>query len=81
MELALKVVNNSTPIRIIKWFGTTCLLASWAVTALGYFPINLILEVIGCAAWVFVAWLWKDKAMFALNGAIGILAFISMFQY
>lgn len=65
----------------MKYTGTTCLISSWVITSLGYFPVNLIIEVTGCALWSFVSWRWRDWPLLGVNGIIGILALISMFQY
>ena len=76
-----KTIDNGLLIRTLKILGTTLLIGSWVITSLGYFPINLIIEVIGCAMWSYVAIVWKDWPLLGVNGAIGVLAFISMFMY
>ena len=60
----------------IKWVSSVILLVAMTIRSGQQFPeIDLLLSTIGCAGWLIVGLLWKDRALIILNAvAVVILA-------
>ena len=56
----VKEVDNGLLITICKYIGMIGLIGSWVLTAWGYFPFNLVFEMIGALAWLYVGIKWRD---------------------
>ena len=60
----------------IKWTASVLLLIAMVLRATGDYPFtDMCLSLVGCAGWLVVAMLWKDRALIVLNS---IAAFILM---
>ena len=60
----------------IKWSASVLLLTAMVLRATGDYPLtDMCLSLIGCAGWLVVAMLWKDRALIILNA---IASFILM---
>ena len=60
----------------IKWTASILLLIAMVLRATGDYPFtDMCLSLVGCAGWLVVAMLWKDRALIVLNS---IAAFILM---
>ena len=60
----------------IKWTASVLLLIAMVLRATGDYPLtDMCLSLIGCAGWLVVAMLWKDRALIILNA---IASFILM---
>ncbi len=55
-----KEVDNGPFIVACKYIGTTGMILSWLLTAMGHFPYNLLVELVGASAWLYVGIRWKD---------------------
>ena len=60
----------------IKWTASILLLIAMVLRATGDYPFtDMCLSLVGCAGWLVVAMLWKDRALIILNA---IASFILM---
>ena len=60
----------------IKWSASVLLLTAMVLRATGEYPLtDMCMSLVGCAGWLIVAMLWKDRALIVLNS---IAAFILM---
>ena len=59
----------------IKWIASLFILTSMSMRGIdGLQLFDLILSLIGVAGWMWVGFLWKDRALILLNG-VGIILF------
>lgn len=65
MEL---VSNWSKPDFILKWLATGILIASAFLTSGNWFyPVNVVLLVLGNLLWAIVGWMWKENSLVILS--------------
>jgi hypothetical protein len=57
-------------LEIIKWFGTACVILAATCRAFEFHTVDLILSIIGAAAWGYAAYKMQDKALMVVNGFI-----------
>jgi hypothetical protein len=57
-------------LEIIKWFGTACVILAATCRAFEFHQVDLILSVIGAAAWGYAAFKMNDKPLMVVNGFI-----------
>ncbi len=74
-----RIVKSATPKQdlswYIKWISSFFILASMSMRGVeGLQMYDLILSLIGVAGWMWVGFLWKDRALILLNG-VGIILF------
>ena len=59
----------------VKWIASLFILTSMSMRGIdGLQLFDLILSLIGVAGWMWVGFLWKDRALILLNG-VGIILF------
>ena len=52
----------------IKWSSSAIILMEMVLRSTGQFPLaDMILSLIGCAGWIAIGIMWKDKAILVLN--------------
>jgi hypothetical protein len=52
----------------IKWAASAIILFAMALRSTGEFPFaDMVLSLIGCAGWISIGIMWKDKAILVLN--------------
>lgn len=52
----------------IKWASSVIILLAMSLRSTGQFPLSdMILSFIGCAGWISIGVMWKDKAILILN--------------
>ena len=57
----------------VKWIGSAFILLAMSIRGIqGLALIDLILSIIGVAAWLWVGLIWKDRALIILN-AVGLV--------
>ena len=58
---------------ILKWLSTLGVIGSMFLTAYNIYPMNLYVALPATLGWIYVSFVWKDKALIALNfTALGI---------
>lgn len=61
----------------IKWTASIFILASMSIRGVeGLQQYDLMLSLVGVAGWMWVGFLWKDRALILLNG-VGIILFLN----
>ena len=68
-----RIFKSATPKQTVdwyvKWISSVILLAAMAVRSTEISnTIDTALSFIGCLGWLFVAFIWKDRALILLNG-------------
>ena len=63
------VISNL--INIIKWIGTICVILAAVCRSIDLHLADVILSIVGAAAWAYVAIKVKDKALLTVNAFIG----------
>ena len=80
-----RIVKSATPKQdlswYVKWISSFFILASMSMRGVeGLQMYDLILSLVGVAGWMWVGFLWKDRALILLNG-VGIILFTrTLFQ-
>ena len=60
----------------IKWIASIFILGSMSIRGVeGLQQYDLMLSLVGVAGWMWVGFLWKDRALILLNG-VGIILFL-----
>lgn len=61
----------------VKWIASSFILASMSIRGVeGLQLYDLLLSLVGVAGWMWVGFLWKDRALILLNG-VGIILFLN----
>lgn len=73
LENSNRIYKSATPKQTvdwyIKWTASIVLLTAMVVRSAGLSnTLDTILSFIGCLGWLFVAFIWKDRALILLNG-------------
>lgn len=73
LQNSKRIYKSATPKQTVdwyvKWSASVILLAAMAVRSAGISnTIDTALSFIGCLGWLFVAFIWKDRALILLNG-------------
>jgi len=81
LENSRRIYKSKTPKQdlswYVKWMSSMFILASMSIRGIeGLQVYDLCLSIVGVAGWMWVGFLWKDRALILLNGT-GILLFIS----
>ena len=59
----------------VKWASSIVIIVGMILSSLNVYPINLYVHTVGVAGWLWVGFLWNDRALILLNG-IAIAIFI-----
>ena len=81
LENSRRIYKSKTPKQdlswYIKWIASMFILASMSIRGIdGLQQYDLILSIVGVAGWMWVGFLWKDRALILLNG-VGIVLFLN----
>jgi len=61
----------------VKWTASIFILSSMSIRGVeGLQMYDLMLSLVGVAGWMWVGFLWKDRALILLNG-VGIILFLN----
>ena len=59
----------------VKWGSSIVLVFAMIATTNNLYPMNMILQGIGVAGWLWVAIIWNDRALIVVNAvAVAIMA-------
>ena len=80
--------SASTPLKhqhplswYIKWVSSLILIVAMIMTTNNMWPLNMFLQFIGVAGWLWVSILWNDRALIIVN-AVAVAIFLNgIFQY
>ena len=59
----------------VKWSSSIIIIVGMILSSLNVYPINLFVHTVGVAGWLWVGFLWHDRALILLNG-IAIAVFV-----
>lgn len=59
----------------VKWSSSIVIIVGMILSSLNVYPINLFVHTVGVAGWLWVGFLWHDRALILLNG-IAIAVFV-----
>ena len=81
-----RIFKSATPKQdlscYVKWVSSTMLLSAMMFRAEGMFPLaDLILSFSGCAGWLWVGLLWKDRALIILNAVAVVILGGGLLRY
>ena len=76
------ITKTSTPLKhlhplnwYVKWASSIVLVFAMIATTNNLYPMNMILQGIGVAGWLWVAIIWNDRALIVVNAvAVAIMA-------
>lgn len=73
-----RIYKSATPKQdlswYVKWVGSVVLLCAMMFRAEGLYPLaDLVLSFIGVTLWLWVALLWRDRALIILNAVAMIV--------
>jgi hypothetical protein len=79
LEKNLNTDNNTvkkvTPLHdlswYVKWASVFFVIAGWCLNSINLYPWNLAMQIVGVAGWLWVGYLWHDRALIVLN-SIGV---------
>tara|TARA_B100000927_G_scaffold20911_1_gene15974 strand:- start:7241 stop:7543 length:303 start_codon:yes stop_codon:yes gene_type:complete len=86
LENSKRIYKSATPkfdvSWYVKWIASALVLAALSMRGIESLAIyDLVLSTIGIALWLWVAVLWKDRALILLNG-VGLLFLVrNLFTY
>ena len=75
------VAKTSTPLRhhhplswYVKWCSSIILIFAMIATTNNLYPINMILQGLGVAGWLWVSIIWNERALIVVNAvAVAIM--------
>ena len=78
VENSKRIYKSATPKQTldwyVKWVASTILLCGMMFRAEGLYPLaDLVLSFIGVTLWLWVALLWRDRALIILNAVAMIV--------
>ena len=56
----------------VKWISSLFVMTAWMLTSANLYPYNIMIQIIGVAGWLWVGYLWHDRAIMVLN-AMGVM--------
>jgi hypothetical protein len=56
----------------VKWIASLFVVISWMLASANLYPYNIMVQIIGVAGWLWVGYLWHDRAIMVLN-AMGVM--------
>ena len=51
----------------VKWISSIIIIISMILTAANIYPLNIFLALPATIGWIYVSFMWKDKAMISMN--------------
>jgi|TARA_B100001094_G_scaffold73586_1_gene69916 hypothetical protein len=70
-----RVFKKVTPLHdlswYVKWVSVVFVIIGWMLTSINWFPYSIIFQMTGVAGWLWVGFLWHDRALIVLN-SIGV---------
>jgi energy-coupling factor transporter transmembrane protein EcfT len=56
----------------VKWIASLFVVISWMLASANLYPYNIMVQIVGVAGWLWVGYLWHDRAIMVLN-AMGVM--------
>jgi len=68
----------------VKWLASIVIIVAISLRSSGVSAFHiwdLMLSLLGCLLWLWVAVVWKDRALMLLNGSAAVVLFGGVLQY
>jgi energy-coupling factor transporter transmembrane protein EcfT len=69
-------INKVTPLHdlswYVKWISSLFVMTAWMLSSANLYPYNIMVQIVGVAGWLWVGYLWHDRAIMVLN-AMGVM--------
>jgi len=56
----------------VKWISSLFVMTAWMLSSANLYPYNIMVQIVGVAGWLWVGYLWHDRAIMVLN-AMGVM--------
>jgi hypothetical protein len=56
----------------VKWIASLFVMIAWMLSSANLYPYNIMIQIVGVAGWLWVGYLWHDRAIMVLN-AMGVM--------
>ena len=74
-----KNISKVTPLHdlswYVKWTSSIIIISGMILSSLNVYPYNLFVHAVGVAGWLWVGFLWHDRALIVVN-AVAIAIFV-----
>ena len=74
-----KKISKVTPLHdlswYIKWTSSIIIICGMILSSLNLYPYNLFVHAVGVIGWLWVGFLWHDRALIVVN-AVAIAIFV-----
>jgi hypothetical protein len=88
IEHSNRIYKSATPKHTVdwyvKWFSSVIVLCAITIRAAGIPELqiwDMFLSWVGAVGWWIVGFMWRDRALILLNGAISVLLFSGLLKY
>ena len=86
IENSKRIYKSATPKQTldwyIKWIASVILLTAMMFRAEGVYPLaDLVLSFTGCLLWLWVALIWRDRALIILNAVAVMILSTGLIRY
>ena len=74
-----KKISKVTPLHdlswYVKWVSSIIIISGMILSSLNLYPYNLFVHAVGVIGWLWVGFLWHDRALIVVN-AVAIAIFV-----
>ena len=67
--------------KLVKWLSTIGIICSMLLTAYNIYPSNLFVAIPATIGWIWVSFVWNDKALIAMNSIALIIYTLGVINY
>ena len=75
-----RVYKKVTPMHdlswYVKWVSVVFVIVGWMLHAVNLYPMNVAIQMIGVAGWLWVSIIWNDRALIIVN-AVAVAIFLN----
>ena len=65
----------------VKWGSVVLVVIGWMLHAINLYPWNVTIQLIGVGGWLWVGYLWHDRALIVLNSIGVALLSLGLLKY
>ena len=65
----------------VKWGSVVLVVIGWMLHAINLYPWNVTIQLTGVAGWLWVGYLWHDRALIVLNSIGVALLSLGLLKY
>ena len=60
-------MKSHRTLNCVKWISSVLIILSMILTAANIYPANLFIAVLPTVGWIYISFVWRDKALIAMN--------------